>query len=684
MLPMQDSADVNATLARLPRFLEIDPTKLVEQLKSLLETQGEQIRGLSSNCDEARFETVVEPMEAMADELHRFFSPISHLHNVADSEALREPYKACVGLISEFSSDLDQNEQLYRCYERIAAAKDFAEFPAARRKLVENALRDFRLGGVALMPTLQAEVKRLRAELAQLGTRFEENLLDAGEAFKLNVADDKRLAGLPASTLTLARQNAERDNSSGWTLTLDLPCYVPAMMQLHDRELRHSLYRAYVTRASDQGPHAGQFDNSEVMAAIVGHRQELAHALGFANFAELSLATKMAPSTAAVIDFLHELAERAGPAAHRELDELARWAETELGVAPIEAWDLAYCSERYREQRFNFSQEDLRPYFPVPGVLSGLFKVANALFDIHVQAFAEHVETWHEDVGVFSLTDSAGATCGFFFLDLYARQGKRSGAWMDECLVRWRHQTGLQLPVAYLTCNFTPPLKPQPTLLTHDEVITLFHEFGHGLHHLLTQVENRSVAGINGVPWDAVELPSQILENWCWERDALDLIGAHHVDGSPIPEDLYQRVRAAKRYQGALQTLRQVELALFDFRLHMDYTTGFNIQGLLNEVREQVAVLKPPTWNRFQHSFGHIFAGGYAAGYYSYKWAEVLAADAFARFEEDGIFNRQTGLDFRHAILEMGGAEDAMTLFKRFRGREPKVEPLLRQAGLIA
>jgi len=684
MRAMLNSENIETTLARLPDFTAIKPADIVAQFKRLLAEQRSKIRGLARHPEQCTFESLVPALEALADELHRFYSPISHLHNVADTAELREPYKECVALIAEFASELDQDAALFACYTHIAAQDDFPLRDEVERRVVNNALRDFRLGGIALATDQQAEVKQLRSELAKLTTAFEENLLDATQAFRLHITDLERLAGLPASVITMARENAHSDGQTGWTLTLDLPCYVPAMMHLQDRERRQALYRAYATRASDQAPADAAGDNSQVMNDIVGRRQTLAKALGFGNFAELSLATKMAPSTSAVVDFLHQLADRAKPSAARELDELKAWARTHLALEDIEAWDLAYCSERYREQRFEFSQEDLRPYFAAGRVVDGLFDVVAKLFNVHIKKLTQPISSWHEDVEFFALSDGAGDTIGYFFLDIYARAGKRSGAWMDECLVRWRSDAGTQLPVAYLNCNFTPPQNDEPALLTHNEVITLFHEFGHGLHHMLTRIDYRSVAGINGVPWDAVELPSQILENWCWQREALDLIAAHYEDGSPLPAQLYERLQAAKHYQAALQTLRQVEFALFDFRLHMEYRPGFNIQQLLDNVRERVAVATPPAWNRFQHSFAHIFAGGYAAGYYSYKWAEVLAADAFARFEDEGLFNSATGSAFRQAVLEQGGAEDAMTLFKRFRGREPEVEPLLRQAGLIA
>lgn len=671
------------TLARLPRFSGIDYARLPDDLDALIAQHRERIAAITADPETARWETVVEPMEAMGDELHRFFSPVSHLHNVADDDALREPYNACIERISAWGSELAQHPGLFRCYETIRASGDFERFDAARRAVIEHALRDFRLGGVALPEAAQARVKTLKVELATLGTRFEEHVLDATQAYRLDVDDENRLAGLPESALALARQNAERAGRDGWTLTLDYPCYLPAMTWLDDRTLRRSLYEAFVTRASEQGPNGGEYDNTPIIEQILDKRQALARELGFANYAELSLATKMAPSTDEVLRFLGELADKAKPAAEHEVAELRAFARDELGLDALEPWDVAWASEKLKLARYRLSQEEIKPYFPVTRVIEGLFAVAGRLFGLEFEAH-DGVETWHSDVRFYAIRDSGGEARGFFYLDLYARERKRSGAWMDDCLTRWQAPGQVQLPVAYLTCNFTPPVTGRPTLLTHDEVITLFHEFGHGLHHMLTRVDRPAVAGINGVPWDAVELPSQFLENWCWEREALDVIAGHHETGEPLPEDLYERLIATKRFQAAMQLVRQLEFALFDFTVHLGLGSGETVQDVLDRVRERVAVIVPPAWNRFQHSFSHVFAGGYAAGYYSYKWAEVLSADAFSLFEERGVFDEQTGRRFLNEILENGGAEDAMVLFERFRGRKPSVEPLLRHAGLAA
>jgi len=681
MPAMNTSPAVSHTLAKLPRFSSFAPDDLVARLRALLDVQRDRLESITAAPATANWENVIEPMQAMADEVQQLFGPAAHLHGVADAPALRTAYAECVALLSAHSSEIAQHPALHACYQHIRQSPTYHGFSPAQRKVVDNALRDFRLGGAELPAAEQARVKALKVELAQLATRFGENVLDATQAFRIEVEDEARLAGLPDSVKALARQNASREGLVGWALTLDLPCYQPAMAYLDDRELRRALYTAYATRASDQGPHAGRHDNSQVMQSIVAKRHQLAQSLGFANYAELSLATKMAPSTGAVTTFLRELAGEARAAARDELKSLCEFARTVLGVDSVEAWDTAWCAEKYREHCFALNQEDLKPYFPVAHVLDGMLEVASRLFDVRFERLTE-IDVWAPEVSFHAIIDENDEAIGFFYLDLYAREGKRSGAWMDECLVRWQHGAVLQLPVAYLTCNFTPPVAEQPSLLTHDEVRTLFHEFGHGLHHMLTRVDHPAVAGINGVPWDAVELPSQILENWCWERVAIDIISAHHATGAPLPDDLYARLVASKRFHAALHMLRQIEFALFDFQLHLDASPEIDIQQLIDAVRNEVAVLQPPSWSRFQHAFGHVFAGGYAAGYYSYKWAEVLAADAFDRFEEEGVLNGATGLEFRRTVLENGGAEDAMDLFRRFRGREPSVIPLLRQAGL--
>ena len=674
------TSNLDYTLTRLPRFSAIDHATLVGTLDALIMAQRQRIADLTEHAT-VDWDSFVAPLEVMADDLHRLFGPVSHLHNVADTSALRAVYSECIERVSAFGAELEQNAGLCAAYQRLRASPEFANFDRARQQVVDHALRDFRLGGVDLPDASKTRVMTIKVELAQLAARFEENVLDATQGFTLVVADKKRLAGLPASLIEQARDRALRATQSGWQLTLDPPCYVPAMTNLDDRELRHTLYQAYVTRASDQGPQAGLHDNSRVMIELLGKRQELAQILGFNNYAELSLATKMAPSPTAVIGFLEDLARQARPAAQREFAELSTFAREQLGLTDLAAWDIAYCAEQLRRHRYQLNQEELRPYFPLPRVRAGLFEIVGRLFGISFSVI-DRAETWAPEVEVHAVHDSDGSTLGMFYLDLYARTGKRGGAWMDDCLNRWEQADATQLPVAYLNCNFTPPSAERPSLLTHDEVTTLFHEFGHGLHHLLTTIGRPAVAGINGVAWDAVELPSQFLENWCWERAALDLLSGHHDTGESLPTAMFERLTAARQFNAGMQMVRQLELALFDFRLHCEFVAGFDVQALLDQVRNQVAVVKPPPWNRFQQSFSHIFAGGYAAGYYSYKWAEVLSADAFARFADEGIFNHMTGLAFRQTVLANGGAEDALRLFRRFRGRDPDIGALLQQAGL--
>ena len=635
---------------------------------------------------EYSWEHTLRPLEDLDDRLSRIWSPVSHLHNVSDNDELRAAYNVCLPKLSAYGTEKYQNEALYHAFKTVAAAPDFGELGAAERKIVDNALRDFRLTGVELKPAERDRFRQIKLELSRLQTRFEENLLDATHAWNRHIAHEEELAGLPASSLALARQTAQRDNKDGWLLSLEMPSYRPVMAYCENRALREEMYHAYVTRASDQGPCAGTWDNSAVMDEILKLRFELARQLGFRDYTEYSLATKMAKKPQQVVDFLEDLARRSRPVAEREMQELRDFARERYRVNDLQAWDIAFYAERLREDRYAITQEELRPYFPAPAVLKGLFAVVERLYGIRIQR-RDGVDSWHPDVQFFVIKDADGNTRGMFYVDLYARPRKRGGAWMDECSSRRRLPDGsLQIPVAYLNCNFTPPVGETPALLTHDEVLTLFHEFGHGLHHMLTRVDRPSVAGINGVAWDAVELPSQFMENWCWEREALDLIGHHFETGAPIDPSLVERMHAARNFHAGLQMVRQLEFALFDFRLHMDYDPeqGVTVQSVLDTVREQVAVFTPPAYNRFQHGFSHVFAGGYAAGYYSYKWAEVLSADAFSKFEERGIFDSRTGREFLQAILEPGGSRDPMDLFVQFRGREPRVEALLRHNGIAA
>jgi oligopeptidase A len=670
------------TLQDLPPFSQIQPEHIVPAITQLLNDNRAAIQHLLITAQPPTWNNLIQPLNELSDKLSRVWSPIGHLHGVADSEALREPYNQAVAMKSEYHTEIGQNQVLYTAYQTIANSAEFAQLEPAQQQIIRNELRDFRLSGIQLPPDQQARCKAIYQRLSKLSTEFSEHVLDATHGWKKHITDENLLAGLPNSIKGLAQQNAQQEQLPGWLFTLDLPCYLPVMNYADNRELRQEMYEAFVTRASDQGVNAGKWDNSPIIQEILALRHELATLLEFNNYAEFSLYTKMADSPKQVIDFLLDLAKRARPYAEKDLQELHTFAKQQFGVENLAMWDIPYYSEKLRQHDYDISQEMLRPYFPLPKVLSGLFEVIKRLFGMSIQAHP-NVDVWHEEVQFFDICDSTGALRGQFYLDLYARKGKRGGAWMDECVTRKKTVEGVQIPVAYLVCNFTPPVDKQPSLLTHHEVTTLFHEFGHGLHHLLTQVDYAPVAGINGVLWDAVELPSQILENWCWEKQALDEMAAHYETAEPLPESLFAKMTAAKNFQSGLFLLRQLEFAIFDLRVHAEYYPNMDVQALLDQVRQQIAVLIPPSFNRFQHSFTHIFAGGYAAGYYSYKWAEVLAADAFAKFEENGIFDQETGQAFLHCILEQGGSRHPMELFVAFRGREPQIDALLRHCGMV-
>ncbi len=679
--------DGNPLLRRqeLPPFSAIRPEHVVPAMEQILAEAGETVRRLLDAHTCYTWDNLIQPLEELRHRLDRTWSPVSHLHAVADSEPLREAYNACLPKLSTYHTEMGHNARLYAACRSIAEGPEYATLGTAQRKIIDEGLRDFHLSGVDLPQEQKARFKQVSEALSTLASRFQQNVLDATHGWRKHVADPALLEGLPDGALALARKAADDDGLEGWVFTLDLPSYMPVLTYACDRDLRREMYEAYVTRASDQGPNAGIWDNTPVMEEILRLRHELAALLGFPSYAQYSLARKMARSPDEVLGFLRDLARRSRPMALRELDEVRSFARERDGVEVVEAWDVAYYSERLREHRYEFSQESLRPYFPLPRVLQGLFEVAKRLYGLDIRAL-EGVETWHPDVVFHAIYDEQGRLRGQFYLDPYARPRKRGGAWMGECVGRARTGAGLEHPVAYLVCNFTPPVGGKPSLLTHNEVLTLFHEFGHGLHHLLTQVDYPSAAGINGVAWDAVELPSQIMENWCWERQALGLFARHYESGAPLPDALYQKMRSARNFQSGMQMVRQLEFALFDFRLHLEYDplAGGRIQQLLEQVREEVAVIMPPACNRFAHGFSHIFAGGYAAGYYSYKWAEVLSADAFSRFEEQGIFDRGTGNAFMQSVLEQGGSREPMDLFVEFRGREPRIEALLRHSGIAA
>ncbi len=672
-------------LSDLPRFSIIGPEHVEPAVDRVLADNRDRLKGLLAEERPHTWGSLVEPLEEIQDRLNRVWSPVRHLNSVANSAPLRAAYNACLPKLTDYAAELGQNEALFSAFVGLKGGQEYARLDAGQRRVVDNALRDFHLAGVDLSPAAKERYREIQQELARLTSRFQDNVLDATQGWSKHVMDERDLGGLPESARDLARQAAEDKGLEGWLFTLEFPSYIAVMTYADRRELRREMYQAYVTRASDTGPNAGRWDNSTVMERILSLRHALARLTGFANFAERSLATKMVSRPEQVLDFLHDLTERSRPRAQRELEEVRAYARAQSGADDLQVWDVPYYSERLRRERYALTQEDLKPYFPEPRVLRGLFDLVGALFGLRVRQ-RSGVEVWHPGVRFFEILDSRGEVRGQFYLDLYARANKRGGAWMDDCVSRRRTAHGVQTPVAHLVCNLSLGVGDRPALFTHDEVITLFHEFGHGLHHMLTRVDYAAVSGINGVAWDAVELPSQFMENWCWERVVVDLVSGHYRSGEPLPQALFERMRAARNFQSAMFTARQLEFALFDFRLHLEYDPdqGPRIQEILDDVRNQVAVLRPPPFNRFQHSFSHVFAGGYAAGYYSYKWAEVLSADAFAKFEENGLPDAATGEQFLHTILEQGGSRDPMELFVEFRGRQPSIEALLRHNEMIA
>ncbi|HWU53656.1 MAG TPA: M3 family metallopeptidase [Tahibacter sp.] len=668
----------------LPAFSEIRPEHVVPAVERILHDYRAAIDALTAATGTRDFANTLLPQEAWEERLGRAWSPVSHLHSVKDSEELRKAYSTALEAITEHSTELGQNRELYAAVDAVARRGDFAGLPRPARTLTEHALRDFRLSGVALEEPARSRFKTIANELSRLATEFEEAVLDASEAWTEHLTDAAALAGIPESGRAVLAAYAKEKELDGWLVTLKQPSVQAVLTYADDRALRERLYTAYSTRASDQGPDAGRFDNSERIEQILALRHEAAQLLGFANAAEESLATKMATSPQKVMDFLDDLVARAKPVAEREIAELRTFAAAELGLADLQPWDTGYAAEKLRERRFQLNEEELKPYFPLPAVIDGLFGICERVFDIRLQR-RDGVDVWHDDVAYYDVFDANDQLIAGAYVDLYARSGKRGGAWMDVCRSRFRDADGLHRPIAYLTCNFAPPTATTPSLLTHDDVLTLFHEFGHGLHHLLTEIDYPGVSGISGVEWDAVELPSQFLENFGWQRETLDLFARHYQTGEALPEALFQRMLAARHFQAGMFLVRQLEFALFDFRLHLEFdpARGARTIEVLQQVRRDVSVLQPPAWQRFPHSFTHIFAGGYGAGYYSYLWAEVLSADAFARFEAEGVFNRDTGADFRREVLAVGGSRPALESFVAFRGREPDAEALLHSYGLV-
>jgi oligopeptidase A len=670
--------------AELPPFSAVRPEQVLPALDAVIADYCAAVDALAAADGEPTFESLMLPLERHEERLGRTFAPVSHLHSVKDSPELREVYGEAVERITAHGTEVGQNAGLYRAVERLRQAPAYFDLDRARQTLVEDSLRGFRLSGVALPEAERERFKAIQTELSKLETGFEEAVLDATDAWQRPLTEAE-LAGIPASGRALLAQAARDKNLDGFLATLKGPVVQAILSFADDRALREQVYTAYNTRASDQGPGAGTHDNSERIGQLLALRHEGAQLLGYASHAHLSLADKMAGTPERVLAFLRDLAARAKPVAERELAELRGFAARELGIADLQPWDVGYASEKLRTQRFAFAEEDLKPYFPLPAVMAGLFGVAERVFGVSLRE-RHDVDVWHPDVHYFDVVDPAGAVRAGVYLDHYARAGKRGGAWMDVCRARLNDGTQTQPPVAFLTCNFAPPTDGKPSLLTHDDVLTLFHEFGHGLHHLLTEVDWPGVGGISGVEWDAVELPSQFMENFGWQRQALDSFARHWQTGAALPDDLFAKMLEARHFHAGLFLVRQLEYALYDFRLHLEYdpARGPRTLELLDEVRREVAVLVPPAWQRFPHSFNHIFAGGYSAGYYSYLWAEVLSADAFAAFEEAGVFDPATGARYRREILAVGGSRPALESFVAFRGREPPPDAVLRSYGLAA
>jgi len=666
----------------LPPFSQIQPEHIQPAIEALI-TSGRQLINEKANANtQHSWASLITPLDEEDDRLEQAFSPVSHLNGVAQTPELREAYNACLPLLSEYGTEVGQNQALFEAYQQVQHL-EADTLTQAQKKYLENTLRSFRLSGVALPEDKKAQFMANSKRLSELSSQFSNHVLDATQAWEKHITDASQLDGMPAVALAGAADKAKEKGVEGWLLTLDFPCYLAVMSHVTNRALREEMYHAFTTRASDQGPHAGEFDNSALMDEILKLRHEQSLLLGFNNYAERSLATKMATKPEEVIHFLKDLAAKAKPQAEREFAELQEFARSQ-GADALAPWDVAFWSERLREERYSLSEEELRPWFPAEKVVNGMFSIVQHLFGIEIRA-KENVDTWHPDVTYYEIYNENQELMAGFYLDMYARTGKRGGAWMADCRVRRLRADGkVQLPVAFLTCNFAPPAGGKPGLLTHDEVVTLFHEFGHGLHHMLTEQTVAGVSGINGVPWDAVELPSQFMENWCWTSEGLAKISGHYETNEPLPQAMLDKMLAAKNFQKGMFLVRQLEFGLFDFRIHHEYQEGLNIQQVLDEVRHEIAVVTPTASNRFQHSFGHIFAGGYAAGYYSYLWAEVLSADAFSRFEEEGIMNQQVGREFRQHILAKGGSQEPMDLFIAFRGREPRIEALLRHSGIAA
>ncbi|QDQ27460.1 M3 family metallopeptidase [Chitinimonas arctica] len=662
----------------LPRFDEIRPEHIDPAIDQLLANARAAISAAETVAP-VSWDNFVRPVDDATEQLGRAWGQVSHLNAVVNTPALRDAYNSNLPKLSQFGAELGQNLALFSQYRRLAAAPAYAGYSAAQQRIVENALRDFRLGGAELDETQKPRFSAIKEELAQLSAKFEQNLLDATDAFSLHIADEAELAGLPDDIKAMCRAAAEQDGLAGFKLSLHMPVYLPVQSYCDNRALREQLYRAYSTRAAESGP--AELDNTGAINRILALRAELAGMLGFANYGEYSVATKMAETPDEVLHFLRDLATRAMPYARRDRQELEDFAREHLGLDALEMWDLAYASEKLKEARYSFSEQAVKQYFTEPKVIAGLFGVIETLFGLRAEP--DQAPVWHKDVRFYRLLDGAGKLVGQFYFDLYAREGKRGGAWMDDCRNRRDKAEGIQTPVTYLTCNFGGGVDGKPATFSHDEVITLFHEMGHGLHLLLTEVGELGVAGLNGVEWDAVELPSQFMENFCWEWERVVAMTSHADSGEPLPRALFDKMLAAKNFQSGMATARQLEFGLFDMELHSRYAAEReSVLQLLERIRDEVAVNRPPAWSRFPNLFSHIFAGGYGAGYYSYKWAEVLSADAYAAFEEAPAQIAATGQRFRREVLAVGGSRPALDSFKAFRGRAPQIDALLRHSGM--
>jgi oligopeptidase A len=660
----------------LPRFGELRPEHVTPAVDQLLAEGRATVAAVAHAAP--TWDAFVAPLEDANERIGRAWGQVGHLHAVLDSPALREAYNANLAKLSQYWTELGQNQALFEKYKALAASREFSSLSKARQRIVENAVRDFRLSGAELTAEKKKRFAEIQEELSRLGAKFSENVLDATNAFSVCVAKE-RTSGIPDDVLQAAREAAQKEGKDGYKFTLHMPSYLPVLQYAEDRALRETLYRESATRASEFGK--PEWDNTPLIARIVALKHEQAQLLGYGSYAEVSLVAKMADSPSQVLAFLDDLAAKARPYAEKDAAELRAFASKELGIADLQSWDVAYASEKLRAARYAFSDQEVKQYFPEDVVMGGLFRVAETLYGIRITPSSAPV--WHEDAHFYDVRDAAGSLVGQFYVDLYARETKRGGAWMDDARARRRRGDAIQTPIAYLTCNFSRPVGGKPALFTHDEVLTLFHEAGHGLHHLLTRVEDLAVSGISGVEWDAVELPSQFMENFCWEWDVLRHMTRHVDTGSALPKELFDRMIAAKNFQSGLAMLRQIEFSVFDMRLHAEAAPGRSALQLLEEVRDRVAVMRPPAYNRFPNSFSHIFAGGYAAGYYSYKWAEVLSADAYSLFEEQGVLSATAGSRFRDEILAVGGSRPAAESFRAFRGREPRVEALLRHSGMI-